>query len=410
MLRGHLCLPIDEAVMIDERATSRRRCVALAVAVATLAACAIWFAAGVHGEPRLQVAVDDALMNASAALVAKDPVAWSEALPTGDVRARAASQRVFVALTRFPLTKVWAKATPEGDAPGCYRVRFYGRVVGADTAPVLCERLLQFGRRGGRLTLVADRTEERLRAAYYLAFQDPVVRSRSHLVVIAERNWEWLIPRILACNEQTMRVARRFGLDSTSPQLRHKTIVYVSASRRQAWDASASRPHAGMCAVAVDGQIFIIGKWPEYWKHYTASTMRHELAHLYTDDFGDGKHLVSVLSEGPAVAAAGNRDFAALRTEVARGNHTLPLIKGLMKGDVWHGLSERQVDMAYLEAGALFLYLEKHRGWEGAQAFADAVTASDLTVAGIERATRRSLGISWGQLYAGWKRFVASLP
>ena len=395
--------------MNDERATNSRRRVALAAALATLIACAIWFAAGAHGEVRLNVAVDDALRDASAALVAKDAAAWSKALPTEDVRARAASERVYIGLTRFPLTKVWAEAMPEGDAPGRCRVRFYGRLAGADTAPVLCERLLQFGWRDGRLTLLADRTEERLRAAYYLAFQDPVVRSRSHLVVIGERNCEWLVSRVLACDGQALRVARRLGVDPASPQLRHKTLVYVCASRRQAWDASASRPHQGMAAGAVDGQIFIIGKWVEYWKHHTRDGVRHELAHLYTDGFGDGKHLVSVLSEGPAVAVEGERDFSTLRKEVAQGNRTLPLMKGLMQGDIWHGTSERQVDLAYLEAGALFLYLEKHWRLKGAWAFADAVTESDLTSAGIERATRHSLGVSWGQLDAGWKRFVRTL-
>ena len=250
--RRRLCLPIDEAVMMDERATNRRRRVGLAAALATLVACAIWSAAGAaHGEARLQVAVDDALKSAPAA-----PAAGPRGLVGGAAHpgrpCPCGVERVDFGLARFPLTEVWAEATPERGAPGRYRVRFYGRLRGADTAPVLCERLLQFGRREGRLTLVADRTEERLRAAYYLAFQDPVVRSRSHLVVIAERNWEWLIPRTLACNEQTLRVARRFGLDSTSPQLRQKTIVYVSASRRQAWDAAASRPHEGMSAGAVD--------------------------------------------------------------------------------------------------------------------------------------------------------------
>ena len=338
--------------MIDERALNRRRRVALAAALATLVACAIWFAAGAHGEAPLQVAVDDALRSASAALVAKDAAAWSAALPPEDCPARAASERVYNGLTRFPLTKVWAEATPEGAAPGRYRVRFYGQLAGADTAPVLCERLLQFGWRGGRLTLLADRTEEWLRAAYYLAFQDPVVRSRSHLVVIGEGNCQWLVSRVLACDRQALRVARRLGVDPATPQLAHKTLVYVCASRRQAWDASASRPHKGMGAGAVDGQIFIIGKRPEYWKRYTALTVRHELAHLYTDRFGDGKHLVSVLSEGPAVAAEGERDFSALRKEVAQGNRTLPLKKGLMKGDIWHGTSERQVDLAYQERPA----------------------------------------------------------
>ncbi len=190
-------LPADRRrVMNDERATKTDGGASRWPQPSYSVACAIWLAAG---RPRRAAAPGGRRRRPEERLggagrqgrrgLVEGACPPKTSVP---VRRRSASSS---ALTRFPLTKVWAKATPEGDAPGRYRVRFYGRVAGADTAPVLCERLLQFGRRGGRLTLVADRTEERLRAAYYLAFQDPVVRSRSHLVVVAERSWEWLIPR-----------------------------------------------------------------------------------------------------------------------------------------------------------------------------------------------------------------------
>jgi len=46
----------------------------------------------------------------------------------------------------------------------------------------------------------------------------------------------------------------------------------------------------------------------------------------------------------------------------------------------------------------------------GAWAFSDAVAESHLTSAGIDEATRRSLGVTWRELYTGWKRFVTPLP
>ena len=138
--------------------------------------------------------------------------------------------------------------------------------------------------------------------------------------------------------------------------------------------------------------------------------MRHELAHLYADDFGEGKRYVGLLVEGIATAVEGGWDWSWLRAEVARGNRVLPLKKGLMHGNLWRGLSKRQIDAGYMEGAALVLYLEKRWELEGAWAFADAVAASEPTSAGIDRATRQSLGVSWRELYAGWKRYVATLP
>lgn len=105
----------------------------------------------------------------------------------------------------------------------------------------------------------------------------------------------------------------------------------------------------------------------------------------------------------------GGWDWSGLRSAIARGNHVLPLKKGLMQGDIWHGLNGRQIDAAYMEGAALVLYLEKRWGLKGAWAFADAVAASDLTSAGIDRATRASLGVTWVELHRGWKEFVRTM-
>lgn len=350
-----------------------------------------------------------ALTTASAALVSKDATAWFLAVPCKGTTAQHDWYKTYIGLARFPWARVTAEADPVGGVPGRYRVRFRGQLQGADTSHLVCERILQFAWPQGRLKLVADRTEAELRKTYYLAFDDPVVLVRPHLVVVGERRRKALMSRIAASDGQAGLVATRLRLDPQSPQLAHKTLVYVCASRMQAWNASNSRPHKGMAAGVVGQQIYIIGVRPTYWKKYALITVRHELAHVYATKFGEGKHAVGLLSEGLAVAVEGQRDFTLLRAEVITGNHTLPLKKALMYGDLWHGLTSLQVDIAYLEGGALVLYLEERWGIKGAWAFAGAVADSDMTPAGIQRATQQSLGITWGQLYRGWKGYVRTL-
>lgn len=351
-----------------------------------------------------------ALAAASAALVAKDQAAWFLALPCEGQSAERDSGQTYSALSRFAWARVSAEAAPVGGVQGRYRVCFYGRLKGSDTAPLVCERILDFDSRQGRLKLVADRTRERRRNKYYLAFTDPIVMVRRHLVVVGERRKRGLMSRIAACDGQAQRVADRLHLGAKPAQIEHKTLVYVGASRKQAWDASDSRPHRGMCACVVDQQIYIIGIRPEYWKRHTPTTVRHELTHLYAPTFGEGRHQVGMLIEGLAVAVEGGRDFTWLRAEIICGNHTLPLLQGLRHENVWKGLSGLQRDLAYLEGGALVLYLEKRWGMKGAWAFADAVADSDMTRAGIKRATRESLGITWRELYRGWRRYAMTLP
>ena len=383
----------------------------LAAVLALLAATAATGAGCGSKSAAHQADVRAALTAASAALVGHNAVAWFLALPSEGKAAQSASYQTYAGLSRFPWAKVSAKAASVDGVQGRYRVRFYGRLKGSDTSPLVCERILDFAWPQGCLKLVADRTEEEgLRETYYLAFRDPVVLVRPHLVVVGERRQKKLVSRIAACDGQAQRVADRLHLGPRPPQLEQQTLIYVCASREQATNASNSRPHKGMSAGVTDGQLYIIGERPKYWKWYTPDTVRHELAHVYADDFGDGKHFVGLMVEGLAVAVEGGYDYSALRAEVAKGNSVLPLKKALMHGNIWHGLSKRQVDLAYLEGGALVLYLEKRWGMKRAWAFADAVAASDMTPAGIEEATSQSLGVTWSELYAGWKRFVRTLP
>ena len=76
----------------------------LAMLVATATLCA-----GCGGRS-YQTGVDAALEGASAALVAKDPVAWFRALPPEGKPAQQAWYQTYSGLARFPWAKVSAKA------------------------------------------------------------------------------------------------------------------------------------------------------------------------------------------------------------------------------------------------------------------------------------------------------------
>ena len=78
----------------------------------------------------------------------------------------------------------------------------------------------------------------------------------------------------------------------------------------------------------------------------------------------------------------------------------------LAQEDIEKGRTRREIELAYEEGGTLVEYIWKRWGLERLRRFADAVAASDMTPAGIRRATRETLGVGWQQLESGWERFV----
>jgi hypothetical protein len=356
-----------------------------------------------------QAAVDTSLAAAADAIIARDPAAWQTALPAENAATDSSWREVYAGLTRYrwKSLRFTAERIPHGG--GTYRVQALG-VLAGDSEYLAAERILEFSvsPRGTRLT--TDRTPETSARDYLLAFTHPVVMRRDHLVVVGDRAQLRWIRRFAGADEQAHLVVSRLRLDKARLELR--TLVAVCASVAQTGLASGNhrRLGAGALAFSINRCVYAPATRIRGQAELVPDIVRHELAHALDPLWHYSEHFPGILSEGLAMRAEGGHRYGMLRTELTRGNHVLPLAKALVLEDIWKRQTELQVDLAYLEGGALILYLEKRWGLGDARRFTWAVAESDLTPAGIEQACVLALGIKWDTLYAGWKRFVRTLP
>jgi hypothetical protein len=188
---------------------------------------------------------------------------------------------------------------------------------------------------------------------------------------------------------------RSLGEDPDEPRIR-----FFSHPPAHLGDAPSWTRDIGVLAPALAGK--------ESW---APQMLAHELTHAYTTRWFEGtRHAPTLLAEGLATAVEGGRTFQPLRDDLAADRSAFPLEKALRAKSLWKGNRIDKVRLAYLEGASLVLYVMDRWDLRGLKSFVTAVSDSDLTAAGLDRASRRSVGVSWDDLRAGWTGFVQTLP
>jgi hypothetical protein len=310
-------------------------------------------------------------------------------------------------------------AEPVRGRPGRFYVGAVGKVGGADPADrIMARRVFDAGLRGGRLVLRDDVTPAAVRGQQIMAFDRPVVVRRNGLVVIADEREQTAAQALASAGRPARDLMKLLDIAPREP-----VVVYYFSSRRQLLRSLGEDPgeprirffsHApvrlrdvptwtrdiGVLGPALDGK----GAW-------APRMLAHELTHAYTSHwFEDTRHAPTLLAEGLATAVEGGRSFQPLRDDLAAAEPAFPLEKALRAKSLWKGHATETVRLAYLEGASLVLYVLDRWGLRGLRDFVTAVSDSDLSVEGLDAATRSSVGASWEHVRSGWASFVQSLP
>ena len=363
--------------------------------------------------------VDVALARAARALSARDRTAWDAAIPAVSGDARRAVGALYQHLVRLPWTSVRLVAEPVRGRPGRFYVGAVGEVGGAGPADrIMARRVFDVALRGGRLVLLDDVTPPDVRGQEVMAFERPVVLRRNGLVVIADKSEQAGAVALARAGGPARKRLSLLGIASSEP-----VIVYYYSSRDQLVRSLGEDPEEprirffshppqhlgdvpswtrdiGVLAPALAGK--------EAWM---PQMLAHELTHAYTTRWFEGtKHAPSLLAEGLATAVEGGRTFQPLRDDLAADRSAFPLEKALRAKSLWKDNRIAKVRLAYLEGASLVLYVMDRWGLRGLRSFVTAVSDSDLTVEGLDQASRRSVGVGWDELRSGWTTFVQTLP
>lgn len=361
-----------------------------------------------------QVALDEAV----AALLAADEEAWRAALPASGAGRRATSE-LFGKLGGLPWSALSATLDPVPSKPGRFDVRLLGALAGAGPDDrVVAERVLGFELRGDRVVVSDDATPAAVRPQYVMAYRDPEVVANEACVVLSEAKDRGLAASLAAAARDARADLAVLGIDPQRP-----VMLYLYARRDQLRRALGGGPgdrRFEFFSAAVPRRspelwwprdVHILGPALEGRGSWLPRLLAHELTHAFTVHwFAATRNDPMFLAEGLAVAVEGGRSYAPLREELAAGNTVLPLKTAIALGSLWSGNPDDKVQLAYLEAGSVVLYVLDGWGLAGLRRWLTAVADSDLTPKGIEQAVAASLGVTWDEFVAGWTDYVETLP
>ena len=363
--------------------------------------------------------VQAALNAAAVALRAGDRAAYRAALPAPGKAAHAARDELYARLAPLPWSSFAFDIAPIPGEPGRFDVRgvgTLGRVGPADR--IGGDRVLDFEMRGCGLVVAGDATPPAVRRQYLMAFVRPVAVQRPGGIVIADKSWR---PLAVALAGDLAAARRRIAATGIEPGAPLAVYLYSSAGQlRAAMGGALTETRIRFFSVNVARVS------PDTWKTrdvgvlapelagdgaWRPMMLAHELTHAYTMNwFADTAHAPTLLVEGLATMVEGGRTFAPLRADLAAGSMELPLLTAIATGSLWSGNATARVHLGYLEGSSLVGYVLDKWGLARLKRWARAVADSNLSRDGLDPATRKTLGVGWSELEAGWKDYVYTLP
>ncbi len=360
-----------------------------------------------------------ALDSAATALLAGDCAAYDDALPGSGRAARTALRSLYRHLAPLPWTSFRFAAKPVPGVPGRYDVRAVGELGGAGPPDrILGERILDIGVLDERVIVRGDDTPAAVARQNVMAFARPIAVRRNGCIVLADESEAERAGDVAgACGPARERLAL-LGITSREP-----VVIYYFSSRRELRRALGGGPAEQRIrffsrapdrlsrAPAKTRDIGVLGPALDGKDDWMPLMLAHELTHAYTASwFAKTEHAPTLLAEGLATAVEGGRTYQPLRDDLASPDPELPLLTAIASGSLWSGKPIDTVRLGYLEGGSLVLYVLDGWGLADLRRFVTAASDSDLSEAGLDKAVRRSLGVGWDEFYAGWVRFVQTLP